>query len=130
MNVNAVTANTNNVVQDFALVLSSGDSTTFTNVFGVPNVTGVSGSPPVFIPGTNVSTLVTVTNGQLLAGQRVGGNSQFVAEPQRPEQRRHQPGGTFTSSRTPRPSPTSCLRTALSRLASRTWACRGWGRGE
>ncbi len=72
VNVNAVTANTNAVVQDFALVVSSADgSVLVTNVFAVTNN---------FVFTTNTTVDVgTLTNGLPLLGQRAGGNSQYAA---------------------------------------------------
>ena len=71
VNVNAVTANTNNIVQDFALVMSSGDAGTVSNAF---TLTAVS---PVQITGNMTNTLQKLTNGVALLNQRVGANSQF-----------------------------------------------------
>src|SRR5207302_5376125 len=45
VNVNAVTQNTNNVVQDFALVISSGDASGLTNAFTLEAPTLLAGNP-------------------------------------------------------------------------------------
>ncbi len=68
VNVNAVDANTSNVVQDFALVASYGDAGTVSNAFTMTPATLVSSNTP---------TLGTITNGLPLLNQRVGGNAQF-----------------------------------------------------
>jgi subtilisin-like proprotein convertase family protein len=72
VNVNAVTANTNNVVQDFALVISSGDGGLFTNVFSLTNTPGATQ-----VSSTNAIALTTITNGLPLFNQRVGANAQY-----------------------------------------------------
>ncbi|HWY74930.1 MAG TPA: S8 family serine peptidase, partial [Verrucomicrobiae bacterium] len=72
INVNAVTANTNNVVQDFALVISSGDGGLFTNVFTFTNTPGAAR-----VSSTNAIALTTITNGLPLFNQRVGANAQY-----------------------------------------------------
>jgi subtilisin-like proprotein convertase family protein len=70
VNVNAVDSNTNNVVQDFALVLSSGDvGSQTTNAFSF--VTAPT------ITSTNFSYLQVLSNGVPLLNQRVGANSQY-----------------------------------------------------
>jgi subtilisin-like proprotein convertase family protein len=68
VNVNAVTLNTNNVVQDYALVISSGDGGALSNAFTLTDV------PQTF---TNLAHIIQVTNGVPLLGQRVGANSQY-----------------------------------------------------
>ncbi len=72
VNVNAVTANTNNIVQDYALVVSSGDAGTVTSPF-------LSLSPPAPASTTNLPVLAQLTNGVPLFGQRVGADSQYSA---------------------------------------------------
>ncbi len=71
VNVNAVTANTNNAVQDYALVISSGDGDSLTNAFGVAPATPV-------VSSNNVSGLTVLTDGVPLFGQRVGGNAPYA----------------------------------------------------
>ena len=73
VNVNAVDANTNNVVQDYALVVSYGDGGVFTNAFSMVDTPIVSSN--------NVSGVTTLTNGLPLINQRVGGNPQFTNTP-------------------------------------------------
>lgn len=77
VNVNAVTAHTNGVVQDYALVISSGD--------GQVNGALTVGSNPVFLAQTNLLvTYVTNTftgdeaSGFLLDYQRVSANSPLI----------------------------------------------------
>src|SRR5207249_553918 len=72
VNVNAVTANTNDVVQDYALVVSSGDgelASPFASLTG-PN-TDVVPPPPI----------IALTNGAPLLHQRVGANFQLAPLP-------------------------------------------------
>ena len=68
VNVNAVTANTNDVVQDYALVVSCGDGELASPLVSLtgPN-TGVVAPPP----------LIAITNGAPLLHQRVGANFQL-----------------------------------------------------
>ncbi|EEF59226.1 S8 family serine peptidase, partial [Pedosphaera parvula] len=69
VNINAVTGNTNDIVQDYALVVSSGNG-------DVTNALTYADGPKQ----TNiVSNTTTVTNGIPLFYQRVGGNSQYAA---------------------------------------------------
>ena len=76
VNVNAVTANSNNVAQDYALVISYGDGE-------VPDALDVTPEPVV---GMNQWTLTGITNdfrsstieGQLLLGQHVGANTPLL----------------------------------------------------
>lgn len=77
VNVNAVTAQTNNVVQDYALVISSGDGE-------VATLSLASISPPVAPAVATEVTLVTnlfsagtFTSGSLI-GQRVGANTPLL----------------------------------------------------
>ena len=72
VNVNAVTANTSNIVQDYALVLSSGDAGAVAAPFAMLTDQGASAS-------TNLPVLGVLTNGVPLFGQRVGANSQYAA---------------------------------------------------
>ena len=77
VNVNAVTAHTNDTVQDYALVISSGDGE-ITNAFTLtpqpnltaprPNITWTTNS---FVDATNVT-------GTLLLGQHVGANTPLM----------------------------------------------------
>ncbi len=71
VNVNAVTAQTNNVVQDFALVISSGSGE-------VTNALTVTLNPPS--PNLAVGPLVTVvtTTNTLLMNQIAGGNTPLL----------------------------------------------------
>ena len=74
VNVNAVTANTNNIVQDFALVISSGDAGSVSNAFTLTSV-----SPVQPIAGNVITNTYTVlTNGLPLLDQRVGANSPYT----------------------------------------------------
>lgn len=68
VNVNAVTANTNAIVQDFALVMSIGDGD-LTNAFRLSRAVATLNPE-----GTN-RTLVNITNGVALLNQRVGANN-------------------------------------------------------
>ncbi|MDB6109487.1 MAG: Peptidase and in kexin sedolisin [Pedosphaera sp.] len=68
--VNALTRDTNNVVQDFALVISSGDAGQLTNAFTL--------AAPTLAADSHASGLTTLTNGLPLFNERVGGNSQFT----------------------------------------------------
>jgi len=54
VNVNAVTSNTNNVVQDYALVISCGDGGVVSNAFTLTDVATVS---------SNLTNLTALTNG-------------------------------------------------------------------
>src|SRR5207245_9902341 len=72
VNVNAVTANTNDVVQDYVLVVSSGD--------------GELASPFVSLTGPNTDVIppppiIAITNGAPLLHQRVGANFQLAPLP-------------------------------------------------
>lgn len=77
INVNAVTAHTNDVVQDYALVLSSGDGQTLNQL----TIT----EPPVVVGPTNAA-ITAPTNtfntsqfvGSLLLGQHVGANTPLL----------------------------------------------------
>ena len=71
VNVNAVTAQTNNVVQDFALVISAGDGTAGSGV-------SVAAAPVLTNPtGAQTVTYVTTTNAPLL-NQIAGENSPLL----------------------------------------------------
>ena len=67
VNVNSITSNTNNVVQDYALVMASGDLTN-ANPFTV-SAQSLSNSRPA---------VVSLNNAQPLLAERVGANSQFI----------------------------------------------------
>ncbi len=69
VNVNAVTSNTNNVVQDYALVISCGDGGVVSNAFTLTDVAPVSSS---------LTNLIALTNGLPLLNQRVGANPQYA----------------------------------------------------
>ena len=72
VNVNAVTAQTNNVVQDYALVISSGDGQ-------VTNAMTVTANPMVSNPTSDQQiTGVTNSNGGILLNQTVGANSPLL----------------------------------------------------
>ncbi len=74
VNVNAVTLNTNNIAQDYALVISSGDAgVTATSPF--QNFTDTT---PV-VSSNNVSPVTTLINDLPLLNERVGANSQYAA---------------------------------------------------
>ena len=73
VNVNALTVNTNNVVQDFALVISSGTAGSVSNPF-----TAFTPATSTVVTNNNlVTNLLAVTDGQALPNQRIGANSQF-----------------------------------------------------
>jgi subtilisin-like proprotein convertase family protein/sugar lactone lactonase YvrE len=72
VNVNAVTSQSNNIVQDFALVISSGNGTT-TNGFSI--TAGPALSNPT---GDQRVTIVTGTNGAPLMNQIVGASSPLL----------------------------------------------------
>ncbi len=69
VNVNAVTANTNDVVQDYALVIGSGDGGGVSNAFTF--------DPDVAIVSNVVASVQVMSNMVPVLNQRVGGNSQF-----------------------------------------------------
>ena len=69
VNVNAVTANTNNIVQDYALVISSGDAGAVSNAFTLTDVAPLT---------NNVPTVTVISNGVPLLNQRVGANPQYA----------------------------------------------------
>jgi subtilisin-like proprotein convertase family protein len=69
VNVNAVTVNTNNVVQDYALVISSGDAGSLPTPF-------VSLTESNVVTSSNLPVLVSLTNGVPAFNQRVGANPQ------------------------------------------------------
>lgn len=68
VNVNAVTANITDIVQDYALVLSSGNGELTDPFVSFTKEVGPGFTPPV----------VTITNGVPLLNQRVGANFQLV----------------------------------------------------
>ncbi|MDB6018821.1 MAG: Peptidase and in kexin sedolisin [Pedosphaera sp.] len=70
VNVNAITANTNGIVQDFALVISSGDAGELTNAFTL--------AAPSATVSNNVNVVSIATNGVPIFNQRVGANSQYT----------------------------------------------------
>ena len=80
VNVNAVTAQTNNVVQDFALVVSCGEGEV-TNAFTVTETDGGIISNPT---GDQNITFVTTTNNQPLLNQIVGASSPLLGTNQIP----------------------------------------------
>ena len=65
VNVNAVTANTNDVVQDYALVISSGNGDVDSPITELTALPSVPAPPP---------TVTTLTNGAPLLHERVGAN--------------------------------------------------------
>ena len=79
VNVNAVTANTSDIVQDYALVISSvanpnqqGETSPFVSLTpALPNTAAI----PL---ANDVTNLIVVTNGVPLFNQRVGANSQYA----------------------------------------------------
>ena len=83
VNVNAITANTNDVVQDYALVISSGD-TSISNAFSIaPAVLNINTNPAVtFIDIGANDTTNTLTQhksrGIVLEAQRVGANPSML----------------------------------------------------
>lgn len=70
VNVNAVTGNTNNIVQDFALVISSGDGGALDSAFSISS------------PGNTISNglpmLTMITNGVPMMKERTGAHSQYA----------------------------------------------------
>jgi subtilisin-like proprotein convertase family protein len=73
VNVNAVTANTNGIVQDYALVISSGDGGAVPNPFFITDVN--AGGPTNSLQ--EVTNVYVVSNAVPLFNQRVGANSQY-----------------------------------------------------
>jgi subtilisin-like proprotein convertase family protein len=78
VNVNALTVHSNNTVQDFALVISSGDGETNTALsLGAPSVSGlVMTNPPTII--TNDFIESPTDFGQILALQQSGANTPLL----------------------------------------------------
>lgn len=74
VNVNAVTANTNGVVQDFALVVSSGNGT-ISNALTLANAPVVSDSTPNVTFVADMFTNSTTVSGGILLNQHVGASS-------------------------------------------------------
>ena len=74
VNVNAVSANTDNVVQDYALVMSLG-SGALTNALTVTNATPVSTPTWTITLLTNQFSATPTYTGQLLMNQHVGANA-------------------------------------------------------
>jgi subtilisin-like proprotein convertase family protein len=80
VNVNAVTAQSNNVVQDYALVISSGDGGV-ANALSTTNIAfTLSSNLPLVTIITNEFVSVTNTVGQLLLNQRLGANSPLIGD--------------------------------------------------
>src|SRR5206468_2480341 len=79
VNVNAVTAHTNNVVQDYALVISSGDGAV-TNALKLGPTTTVFANTPLVTIVTNTlpPNPEAPTSGALLLHQRVGANTPLL----------------------------------------------------
>ena len=77
VNVNAVTAHPNNVVQDYALVVSS-DSQSVNALTVLPGGATVSAIEPNVTVMTNEFASVTNTLGELLLGQHVGANTPLL----------------------------------------------------
>ncbi len=77
VNVNAVTAQTNNVVQDYALVISSGDGevATLSLASATPPPTPAVATPVTLV--TNLFSAGTFTSGSLV-GQHVGANTPLL----------------------------------------------------
>jgi subtilisin-like proprotein convertase family protein len=76
VNVNAVTANNNNVVQDYALVISSGDGLTSSNAFQ-----SITGTPTAtVVPNNYITNFFVLSNGVPVFNQRVGANSQYASD--------------------------------------------------
>src|SRR6202043_1123900 len=72
VNVNAVTANTNGIVQDYALVISSGDGLSTSGAFTLTNVNN-----SVIVSNNVISNVMVLSNAVPLLNQRVGANSQY-----------------------------------------------------
>ena len=74
VNVNAVTAQTNNIAQDYALIISSGDGQAADALALSDNpITSITSSNVTFI--TNALTAASGVSGALLVNQRVGANT-------------------------------------------------------
>jgi subtilisin-like proprotein convertase family protein len=78
VNVNAVTAQTNNVCQDFALVISSGDGQVTNAITLNPGSPIVSSTLPLVTIITNAYTGSPGFSGGALFNQRVGANPQLL----------------------------------------------------
>ena len=77
VNVNAVTAHTNNVVQDYALIISSGNGEA-TNSLTLVSQTAILGTePPQVIQVTNSFSTPTFASTTLI-NQRIGGNTPLL----------------------------------------------------
>jgi subtilisin-like proprotein convertase family protein len=81
INVNAVTAHTNNVVQDFALVMSSGDGTISNAITLVSTNSFITNAINLTVV-TNEFQSITNISGQLLLNQHVGAYSPLVGTEQ------------------------------------------------
>ncbi len=79
VNINAVTAQLDNIVQDYALVISLGNET----LDGAMTITDIPNTPPV--PATQAPvvpvTLTTLGNGLPLFGERVSANPTYLTTP-------------------------------------------------
>ena len=78
VNVNAVTAQTNNVCQDYALVISSGDGQITNAITLNPSSPVVSSTQPLVTVITNAFANSPGFAGGVLFNQRVGANPQLV----------------------------------------------------
>ncbi len=74
VNVNAVTAQTNGIAQDYALVISSGDGA-ISNALSLSVNSMSSSNAPVVLNLTNAFTSTPGVSGAMLMNQRVGANS-------------------------------------------------------
>ena len=77
VNVNAVTAHTNNVVQDYALIISSGNGEATNSLTLVSQTAILVTEPPQVIQLTNSFSTPTFASATLL-NQRVGGNTPLL----------------------------------------------------
>ncbi|MEI2727024.1 MAG: proprotein convertase P-domain-containing protein [Verrucomicrobiota bacterium] len=77
VNVNAVTAQTNNVVQDYALVISSGNGEV-TNALALTEQPLTAVTVPYLTPVTNALAANTTVSGAILLGQHVGANTPLL----------------------------------------------------
>jgi len=78
VNVNAVAENPNNIVQDYALVISCGDGDAITNAMTVKRLASSSANTPLITALTNSFVGAANYYGQTIQNQRVGANSPLL----------------------------------------------------
>lgn len=96
INVNAVTAHTNNHVQDFALVIASGNGEITNGLKVTRSVLPRTSSPPLVTYFTNMFGETESDFGGILQKQHVGANSPLIGTNQMPQTG----GGVFTIGQT------------------------------